>query len=161
MGAHAVGCAAVRDEAPAQGRAAVIAVDTGIFLALADRSDVWHQTAMRRLDTLDEGWVTTWPVLTEASHLLMRRLGVDPVLKLLQDVAEGGLTLWTPPPQSLVRLPALMRKYAKLPMDLADASLVLLAEHLGHGRILSTDRRDFGAYRWKNRKPFNNLMELS
>ena len=52
-----------------------------------------------------------------------------------------------------------MRKYAKLPMDLADASLVLLAEHLGHGRILSTDQRDFGVYRWKNRKPFHNLLE--
>jgi hypothetical protein len=35
-------------------------------------------------------------------------------------------------------------------MDFADASLVLLAEHLGHGRILSTDRRDFHTYRWKN-----------
>ena len=38
------------------------------------------------------------------------------------------------------------------------AALVLLAEELGHGRILSTDRRDFGAYRWKNRHPFENLM---
>jgi predicted nucleic acid-binding protein len=44
-------------------------------------------------------------------------------------------------------------------MDLADASLVLLAEHLGHGRILSTDQRDFGAYRWKNHEPFHNLLE--
>ena len=52
-----------------------------------------------------------------------------------------------------------MRRYADLPMDLADASLVLLAEHLGHGRILSTDTRDFGAYRWKSRKPFKNLLE--
>ncbi len=43
-------------------------------------------------------------------------------------------------------------------MDLADASLVLLAEHLGHGRILSTDQRDFKAYRWKNNYPFENLL---
>jgi predicted nucleic acid-binding protein len=160
MGAHAVVCPAVRDEAPAQSRVAVIAVDTGVFVALADRSDAWHQAAVRRLDTLDEGWITTWPVLTEASHLLMRRLGVGPVLQLLQDVVEGGLALWAPPPQTLARMPALMRKYAKLPMDLADASLVLLAEDLGHGRILSTDLRDFGAYRWKSRKPFDNLLEL-
>ena len=54
-----------------------------------------------------------------------------------------------------------MRQYASLPMDLADASLVLLAEHLGHGRILSTDGRDFGAYRWKSRKPFVNLLETA
>jgi predicted nucleic acid-binding protein len=52
----------------------------------------------------------------------------------------------------------MMRKYARLPMDLADASLVLLAEHLGHGRILSTNERDFGVYRWKGRKPFHNLL---
>jgi uncharacterized protein len=44
-------------------------------------------------------------------------------------------------------------------MDLADASLLLLAEHLGHGRILSTDLRDFGSCRWKNRKSFTNLLE--
>jgi predicted nucleic acid-binding protein len=43
-------------------------------------------------------------------------------------------------------------------MDLADATLVLLAEWLGHGRILSVDRRDFGAIRWQNRHPFENLL---
>ena len=51
-----------------------------------------------------------------------------------------------------------MGKYRDLPMDLADASLVVLAEALGSGRILSTDRRDFRAYRWKNRRPFSNLL---
>jgi hypothetical protein len=35
-----------------------------------------------------------------------------------------------------------------------------LAEALGHGLILSTDRRDFNAYRWKNTKPFINLLSL-
>ncbi len=43
-------------------------------------------------------------------------------------------------------------------MYLADASLEMLAEVLDHGRILSTDLRDFRAYRWKNRKPFQNLL---
>jgi hypothetical protein len=33
-----------------------------------------------------------------------------------------------------------------------------LAEHLGDGRILSTDQRDFGAYRWKQHRPFQNLL---
>jgi predicted nucleic acid-binding protein len=52
----------------------------------------------------------------------------------------------------------LMQKYVNLPMDLADASLVVLAEALGHGRILSTDTRDFETYRWKNHHPFQNLL---
>ena len=55
----------------------------------------------------------------------------------------------------------LMARYASLPMDLADASLVLLAEELGHGRILTTDARDFGAHRFKSRHPFQNLLETS
>jgi len=43
-------------------------------------------------------------------------------------------------------------------MDLADASLVVLAESLGHGRILTTDQRDFHTYRWKTRRPFESLL---
>jgi uncharacterized protein len=103
--------------------------------------------------------VTTWPVITEATHLLRKRLDQQAAIDLVTDVADGGLRLWTPSVEAIAGLPALMRKYASLPMDSADASLVLLAEHLGHGRILSTDMRDFGAYRWKNRKPFKNLLE--
>jgi predicted nucleic acid-binding protein len=33
-----------------------------------------------------------------------------------------------------------MTKYADLPMDLADASLVLAANELGESKILSTDQ---------------------
>ena len=58
----------------------------------------------------------------------------------------------------LARVTALMSQYADLPMDLADASLVLLAEEQGEGRIVSTDERDFHAYRWKNQHPLHNLL---
>ncbi|WP_254449556.1 hypothetical protein [Anabaena sp. UHCC 0253] len=51
-----------------------------------------------------------------------------------------------------------MEKYKDLPMDLADSSLVILAEELGHGQILSVDYRDFNTYRWKNTEPFDNLF---
>ncbi len=73
----------------------------------------------------------------------------------------GELLVWDIPAAAVAQIGKLMQKYASLPMDLADASLVLLAEHLGHGRILSTDQRDFGDYRWKNRKPFKNLLEAT
>lgn len=51
-----------------------------------------------------------------------------------------------------------MLRYEALPMDLADASLVVLAEALGCGDILSTDCRDFQTSRWKQRAPFRNLL---
>ena len=57
-----------------------------------------------------------------------------------------------------IRIKELMEKYADLPIDFADASLVILAEYLGHGRILSVDQRDFYTYRWKNYYPFENLL---
>jgi predicted nucleic acid-binding protein len=43
-------------------------------------------------------------------------------------------------------------------MDRADASLVIRAEHLGHGRVLSTDTRADRADRWKDRQPFGNPL---
>ena len=139
----------------------MIAVDTGFLLALVDRRDRWHGAAMALRHTAGEGWITTWPVITETAYLYSTRLDVRAVDALLDDVATGELLVWDIPPSAASDIGKLMRKYASLPMDLADASLVLLAEHLGHGRILSTDMRDFGAYRWKTRKPFKNLLETT
>lgn len=136
----------------------MIAVDTGYFFALADRSDAHHPAAKRWIDSARDGWVTTWPVITETCHLLAYRLSESTKQDFMQEITHGGIVVWDIPGAAARKIPALMKKYAKLPMDLADASLVLLAEHLGHGRILTTDQRDFGAYRWKSTKPFVNLM---
>jgi uncharacterized protein len=136
----------------------MVIVDTGFLFALMDTRDVWHERARARADTAREGWITTWPVLTECCHLYHRHLGPAFAADLMADVADRGISVWEIPPECRSEIPVLMRRYAKLPMDPADASLVLLAEHLGHGRILSTDERDFGAYRWKQRKPFENLL---
>ena len=139
----------------------MISVDSGLLFALVDVRDPWHVRAMAAAPTREEGWITTWAVLTEACHLFQARIGVEPAVALMEDVASGAIQLWTPTPSALLSIPPLLRKYASLPMDLADASLVLLAEHLGHGRILTTDERDFGAYRWKSRKPFKNVLALA
>ncbi len=136
----------------------MIIADAGFFYALVDRGDAWHRRAVAMLDTQSEGWITTWPVLTEATHLLMRWIGPDAAQALLREVADGAIAVWQWSADASIRLPALMARYANLPMDLADASLVLLAEHLGHGRILTTDERDFGAYRFKSQQPFHNLL---
>lgn len=137
----------------------MIIADAGFFYALVDRSDAWHARAIGALDTQCEGWITTWPVLTEATHLLTRWIGTDAAQALLREVADGAIAVWNWPLTQTERMVHLMARYASLPMDLADASLVLLAEDLGHGRILTTDVRDFGAYRFKSQQPFENLLE--
>ncbi len=136
----------------------MIALDTGFLYALVDGDDAWHKRAAAQVASVSEGWITTWPVLTEATHLMTSRLGSRFAQALIADVAAGGILVWDIPRDQLVKIPTMMHKYASLPMDLADASLLLLAEHLGHGKILTTDQRDFSTYRWKNRKPFHNLM---
>ena len=76
----------------------------------------------------------------------------------MDEGVDGGLLAWDIPHEQVARIPTLIQRYAGLSMDLADASPVLLADYLGHGRILTTDQRDFGSYRWKTRKPFHNML---
>lgn len=90
--------------------------------------------------------------------MLGTALGVRSQLRFLSALESNYIEISAISTQDLVRISQLIEKYEDLPMDLADASLVILAEKLGHGRILSTDIRDFKTYRWKNRKPFQNLL---
>ena len=136
----------------------MIAVDTGFLLALLDQRDNYHAAALQWETSIEEGWITTWPVATELCYLVAKKLDVKVAVDCMQEMTHGAIKIWDIPNQQAREIPALMKRYANLPMDLADASLVLLAEHLGHGRILTTDERDFGAYRWKSRKPFHNLL---
>lgn len=138
----------------------MIIADTGFWLALANRRDVHHEAARTALARLDRGLITTWPVVTETCHLLLARLGGHAQLAFMDNLASGAFEVFELDAQLAPRLRQLMHQYADLPMDLADASLVVLAEILGSGDILSTDQRDFNAYRWKQNAPFNNLLDI-
>jgi len=139
----------------------VILADTGFFLALIVRSDKHHAKALAAARKhSSEGLITTWPVLTETMHLAQRVGGPQIAQQWLAGINAGGAQLFDLNAGHLERVLALMQKYRDLPMDLADASLVLCAEETGDGRIFSTDMRDFGAYRWKKRKPFKNLLAI-
>ena len=136
----------------------MVLADTGYWLALANARDRWHEAAVAATRGLDETLVVTWPVVTETCYLMLTRLGVQAELRFVEQVARN-VSIHEIGQEHLGAIRALMEQYAHLPMDLADASLVLAATQLGEGRILSTDRRDFDTYRWKDTKPFHNLME--
>ena len=137
----------------------MILADSGFWIALGNQRDRHHHAARGALDRFSaEGFVSTWPVLTEVTHLLSARVGVSQSVSFIDSIARGACEIPEPPSDALFRAHALMSRYRDLPMDLADASLVILAEDLGEGRILSTDQRDFAGYRWKNTKPFTNLL---
>ena len=136
----------------------MILADTGFFIALGNNGDRYHSRAIQVISTLREPLITTYPVITETSYLLARDAGLAVQFEFLTEVANGTFPVFDFQRQHLSRMVELMRRYVNLPMDLADASLVVLAEHLGHGRILTCDRRDFNIYRWNNTNSFENLL---
>ncbi|MDR0634789.1 MAG: VapC toxin family PIN domain ribonuclease [Azoarcus sp.] len=137
----------------------MLLTDSGFWIALGNRRDRHHRAALAAAERwAGEGFASTWPVLTEVTHLLVARVGVHQALAFMDAVAQEAVSIPEPPDDALARAAHLMRRYRELPMDLADASLVILAEQLEERRILSTDMRDFAGYRWKGTQTFTNLL---
>lgn len=123
----------------------MILVDAGPLVALINADDVHHERCRDVLKSLREPMITVWPAFTEAMYLLgFSANAQDALWQLLEsDVLWiGELT-----EDDHRRMRDLMRKYQDLPMDLADAALVCLAEREKMRRIFTIDRRDFSVYR--------------
>lgn len=128
--------------------------DTGPLVASFDRGDPEHRRAQRFLAGFKGNLITTWPVVTEVCHLVPRHVED----RFMAWAATGGLVLYELPPDALLDLRKLMHKYADLPMDLADASLVWLADQIDLLDVVTLDDRDFSAYRTTNGRAFRNLL---
>ena len=137
----------------------MIIADTGFWLALLDKKDNYHEAVNAFAPKINEPLISTLPVITEVCYFLQQRCHQLKAVAFLNAQQQANLfRLFEINDAHLSRMAQLMTQYADLPMDFADASMVLVAENLGHGRILSTDQRDFHTYRWKNTKPFQNLL---
>lgn len=136
----------------------MIIADTGFFFALSTESDRYHEASVLALEATNEPLITTYPVITETCYLLLTTGGNQAQCRFLKGLSAGAVELFHLQTNHVSRIITLLETYADLPMDLADASLVVLAEHLGHGRILTSDRRDFNVYRWQSNQPFENLL---
>src|SRR5258708_7491416 len=123
-------------------------IDTGPLVAWLDADDANHEAVKHCLGAFEGELLSTWPVLTETCHLLPESL----VPGFMQWGAGGGLTIAELPASAALALAERMGKYADLPMDLADASLIWIAESLGVLDVLTLDRRDFGIYRTERGK---------
>jgi predicted nucleic acid-binding protein len=130
-------------------------VDTGPLVAWFDADDTHHESVKRYLNEYDGELLSTWLVLTETCHLLPE----SAVPGFMQWVARGGLTIAELPASAALALADRMGKYADLPMDLADASLIWLAESLGVLDVLTLDQRDFGIYRTERGKALCNVLD--
>ena len=127
----------------------VILADTGPLVALFNRNDRQHVWALSRFREFTEPLVTAEPVLTESLHLLRRVPGgVEKLLALWQrGLVIPALSAEDEKPSLLV----LMRRYADVPVSLADACLVRLAEIHPRCRVWTLDA-DFRVYRRNGRQ---------
>src|SRR5438552_17515230 len=112
-------------------------IDTGAILALLDRTDQWHRRCTDALRQLRLPLVTTEAVLTELFHLVGDNS--REVRAAWKFVRSGALTLSSIADTDLPALNALMEKYRDRPMDLADATLVHVAERHSINLILTID----------------------
>lgn len=130
-------------------------LDTGPWVALIDRSESNHHKCVQWLKGFSGRLYSTEAVLTEVLYLLnfsitAQKAAFDFVLENIVEIIPTDL-------DSTRQAKALMEKYADLPMDYADATLVTLAENAAISKIVTLDRKDFSAYRLLDRNAFHIL----
>lgn len=127
--------------------------DAGPLVALIDADEADHETCVLSLQTLTLPLLTTWPAFTEAMYLLGRAGGSAGQQALWKLVLSRRLDVVELSRGAVERSSVLMAKYADRPMDLADATLVALAEERNERRIFTLDD-DFRIYRIHGRTRF-------
>ena len=123
----------------------MILVDTGPLVALIHEDDNEHRICKDTFLTFSEPLGTVWPVLTEALYLL--NFSWEAQNALCEMIQVGAVEILPLGTDDVDRMRELMRTYRDLPMDLADAALVRVAERERLRRIFTLDRRDFQIYR--------------
>jgi uncharacterized protein len=133
-------------------------LDTGPLVAYLDRTDKDHAAVVPFLDSFNGQLVTTSAVISEAMYFVA---GVRSGPALLAEfVAASGLQVYDfSDANELTEAARRMEKYADLPMDYADATLVLLAEQLGVFDVLTLDRRGFNVFRSSRGKRFSLILD--
>lgn len=123
----------------------MILVDAGPLVAIVHGSDAFHEPCSDVFRSLKRPPLVVWPVVTEAMHLLnFSWKAQDALWELLEN---GSVVLADLTPVDIPRMRQLVSQYRDLPMDLADAALVCVAERERISRVFTLDRKDFRIYR--------------
>ena len=136
-------------------RAGVL-VDTGPLVALLNATDGHHASVSRQLAFIKPPLITCEAVLAEAAHLVRHLHGGRAAM--LEMVDEGFLSIGLQVAAQSTELLALVKRYASVPMSLADACMVRLAELHPRSPVWTFDS-DFTVYR-KNGRQFITLLAL-
>jgi uncharacterized protein len=120
----------------------IVTLHTSAVFALLNQRDPDHEPVRRAL-LADRGpYLVPAAILAEIGYLTEQRLGLEVLDAFLADLQERAFVL-EPPDDDLARIRELFRRYADLPLGLADAAVIACAERHG-GRVLTLDTRHFG-----------------
>ena len=135
-----------------------ILIDAGPFIALFDAGDIFHKKMQDFLRKHHYSYISTLAVLTEVSHML------DFSVKAQQDFYEWviikGVIIADINQHDMPRIAELTKKYSDLPMDFADATLVVVSEKTGIKEIISLDK-DFDIYRLPGKEKIRNVYQFN
>jgi len=133
-------------------------LDTGPIVAYLDSTDPYHEVVAGRLEGFAGRLITSCAVVTEAMHFVAETPSGP---QLLADfLASSGARIYDlAQPAELRDAVQLMARYADTPMDYADATLVLLADALAIGDILTLDWRGFSTYRTSSRRRLRLMLD--
>jgi len=132
-----------------------VLLDTGCIVALLDRSERNHDRCVRVVKELSAPLVTCEAVIAEACWLVRDLHGASETV--LENVEAGVFELPFRLGGASRAVRVLMKKYARVPMDLADACLVHMADELNTPQILTLDS-DFRIYKWRRTRAFELLL---
>ncbi|MFB3891382.1 MAG: type II toxin-antitoxin system VapC family toxin [Phycisphaerae bacterium] len=130
-------------------------LDTGPLVAMLSRRDYRHEWACAIFGRTEGPMLTTESVLTEACFLL--RHFPDGCADVVETVCQGVVEISSPLRDNPRQISDLLRKYADLPISLADASLVLLSEKIDDCQVLTFDSH-FKLYRRRGRGVIPTIM---
>lgn len=131
-------------------------IDSGPLIALFDKSDFYFKPVVNFLKTYKGELYSSWPVITEVSHMLDFSLQAQ--LDFYEWISRGAIKLVDLHESSFSEIKRLSHKYGDVPMDLADASLLLISEKLKIESIITLDS-DYKIYRIGKKKMLNNLLD--
>jgi predicted nucleic acid-binding protein len=131
-----------------------VLLDTGVIVALLDRSEKFHKACAQTVREVEAPLVTCEAVITESCYLLRNLSGASEAV--IENITAGIFQVPFQVSRDTAGVKQVLRKYKDRKIDLADACLIRLADQFGTADILTLDQ-DFTIYRWGKNKPFRML----
>jgi predicted nucleic acid-binding protein len=135
-----------------------ILVDTGPLVAILSRRDQYHDACVAALQHMPAPLLSCWPVITEAAWLL--RSSPSVVQQLLRSIDRGFLELLPLSGADAEAIASVMKRYEEIRPQLADATLVYLANREQIDTIFTLDYRDFSIYRRGRKRAIRIVPEV-